>query len=212
MHAVPVSKPPCATRFVLLTCVCMLAAGEAPGQAFKAWASGLDKIEFLLAAGPAEPLQPLRNVASGGESARVMLALKAAPFEAPSVFSGLWDSGACLDAQSLDEPATASTAEVSDVVDNRVENDEDIRESRDRNAAERIGRDDPGFTARSTGTDASASAEARSASGMREEEAGAEGAGGAGVIVIEPASGAALRSFGPVAILEFLCSWNPGTI
>lgn len=62
--------------------------GEAPGQEFKAWASGLDKVEFLLAAGPAEPLQPLRNVASGGESARVMLALKAAPSEAPSAFSG----------------------------------------------------------------------------------------------------------------------------
>ena len=36
-------------------------------------------MEFLLASGPAEPLQPLRAVASGGESARVMLALKAAP-------------------------------------------------------------------------------------------------------------------------------------
>ena len=76
--------------------------GEAPGQAFKAWASGLDKVEFLLAAGPAEPLQPLRNVASGGESARVMLALKAAPSEAPSVFLGLWDSGACPDSQAYD--------------------------------------------------------------------------------------------------------------
>jgi hypothetical protein len=63
-------------------------SGEAPGQAFKAWSSGLDKVEFLLAAGPAEPLQPLRNVASGGESARVMLALKAAPSEACWAFSG----------------------------------------------------------------------------------------------------------------------------
>ena len=57
MHAAPVPKPPYGTCFVPLTCVCMLAAGEAPGQAFKAWASGLDKIEFLLAAGPVEPLQ-----------------------------------------------------------------------------------------------------------------------------------------------------------
>lgn len=39
----------------------------------------LDKVEFFLAAGPAEPLRPLRAVASGGESARIMLALKAAP-------------------------------------------------------------------------------------------------------------------------------------
>ena len=36
-------------------------------------------VEFLLAAGPAEALRPLGLVASGGEAARVMLALKAAP-------------------------------------------------------------------------------------------------------------------------------------
>ena len=36
-------------------------------------------VEFLLAAGPAEALRPLGAVASGGETARVMLALKAAP-------------------------------------------------------------------------------------------------------------------------------------
>jgi DNA repair ATPase RecN len=41
--------------------------------------SGLDSIEFLLAAGPAEPLRPLAAVASGGENARVMMALKMAP-------------------------------------------------------------------------------------------------------------------------------------
>lgn len=40
---------------------------------------GLDSAEFLMAAGPAEPLRPLSAVASGGESARVLLALKAAP-------------------------------------------------------------------------------------------------------------------------------------
>lgn len=42
-------------------------------------AAGLDRVEFRMAAGPAEPLRPLSAVASGGESARVMLALKAAP-------------------------------------------------------------------------------------------------------------------------------------
>ena len=35
--------------------------------------------EFLLSAGPSEPLRSLAATASGGESARVMLALKAAP-------------------------------------------------------------------------------------------------------------------------------------
>ena len=40
---------------------------------------GIDEVEFLLAAGPGEPLRPLASVASGGESARVLLALKASP-------------------------------------------------------------------------------------------------------------------------------------
>jgi DNA repair ATPase RecN len=35
-------------------------------------------VTFLLSAGPAEPLRPLAATASGGEAARVMLALKAA--------------------------------------------------------------------------------------------------------------------------------------
>lgn len=46
---------------------------------YKPRADGLDVVEFLLAAGPAEPLRPLGAVASGGEQSRIMLALKAAP-------------------------------------------------------------------------------------------------------------------------------------
>ncbi|HTF89726.1 MAG TPA: DNA repair protein RecN [Planctomycetota bacterium] len=37
---------------------------------------GMDRIEFLLAANPGEGLARLRNVASGGETARIMLALR----------------------------------------------------------------------------------------------------------------------------------------
>lgn len=50
-------------------------------------------VEFLLAAGPAEALRPLGAVASGGETARVMMALKAAPAFV------LADSGAALEGQ-----------------------------------------------------------------------------------------------------------------
>jgi DNA repair ATPase RecN len=46
---------------------------------FKMRTGGLDSVEFLFAAGPEEPLKPLSSVASGGEAARVMLAIKAAP-------------------------------------------------------------------------------------------------------------------------------------
>lgn len=38
--------------------------------------TGIDYVEFLLSANPGEPVRPLAKVASGGESARIMLSLK----------------------------------------------------------------------------------------------------------------------------------------
>jgi len=38
---------------------------------------GVDKVEFLLASNPGEPLKPLAKIASGGETSRLMLAIKA---------------------------------------------------------------------------------------------------------------------------------------
>ena len=52
---------------------------ERGNTAYRLAPHGLDAVDFLLAAGPAEPLRPLAAVASGGEAARIMLALKAAP-------------------------------------------------------------------------------------------------------------------------------------
>ncbi len=40
--------------------------------------TGLDRVEFLLAANPGEGLKPLARVASGGEASRIMLAIKTA--------------------------------------------------------------------------------------------------------------------------------------
>lgn len=40
--------------------------------------SGIDRVEFLISANPGEPLKPMARVASGGETARLMLALKTA--------------------------------------------------------------------------------------------------------------------------------------
>jgi len=54
-------------------------AYEEGDRAFHLHADGLDRVEYLLAAGPAEPLRSLGAVASGGEQSRIMLALKAAP-------------------------------------------------------------------------------------------------------------------------------------
>lgn len=39
--------------------------------------SGIDKVEFLVSPNPGEPLKPLAKIASGGETSRLMLALKA---------------------------------------------------------------------------------------------------------------------------------------
>ncbi len=52
------------------------AASQAPGRyAFDQ--SGLDTVAFLVSANPGEPLKPMARVASGGETSRLMLALKA---------------------------------------------------------------------------------------------------------------------------------------
>ena len=40
--------------------------------------TGIDKGEFVISANPGEPLKPMAKVASGGETARLMLALKTA--------------------------------------------------------------------------------------------------------------------------------------
>ncbi len=39
-------------------------------------ASGLDRVEFLISPNPGEPLKPMIKIASGGETARLMLAIK----------------------------------------------------------------------------------------------------------------------------------------
>lgn len=54
-------------------------AGQGPQADYALGPTGLDHVHFMLGAGPGEPLRPLAEVASGGESARIMLALKAAP-------------------------------------------------------------------------------------------------------------------------------------
>jgi DNA repair protein RecN (Recombination protein N) len=41
-------------------------------------AKGIDRVEFVIAPNPGEPLRPLAKIASGGEISRVMLAIKSA--------------------------------------------------------------------------------------------------------------------------------------
>ncbi|MBI3734645.1 MAG: DNA repair protein RecN [Chloroflexi bacterium] len=46
------------------------------GRRYAVNATGVDRVEFLVSANPGEPPKPLAKVASGGETARLMLALK----------------------------------------------------------------------------------------------------------------------------------------
>ena len=60
----------------------MLAQAEHPAgcivgdKRYKFDGAGIDDVEFMLSANPGEPMRPLAKVASGGETARIMLALK----------------------------------------------------------------------------------------------------------------------------------------
>jgi DNA repair protein RecN (Recombination protein N) len=54
-------------------------------------ATGIDRLEFMLAANKGEPLKPLKQVASGGEISRIMLALKATSAQADAIPTLIFD-------------------------------------------------------------------------------------------------------------------------
>ncbi|PZC48863.1 MAG: DNA repair protein RecN (Recombination protein N) [Chloroflexi bacterium] len=54
-------------------------------------ATGVDRIEFLMSPNPGEPLRPLARIASGGEAARLMLAIKSIVFAADEVPTLVFD-------------------------------------------------------------------------------------------------------------------------
>lgn len=54
-------------------------------------ASGCDKIEFMVATNPGEPMSPMSDIASGGEMARIMLSLKSVLNEKDGVGTAIYD-------------------------------------------------------------------------------------------------------------------------
>ncbi len=65
------------TRFEVLLAQAEHPAGCVVGdRRYKFDGAGIDDVEFMLSANPGQPLRPLAKVASGGEAARIMLALK----------------------------------------------------------------------------------------------------------------------------------------
>ncbi|MGQ0678090.1 MAG: DNA repair protein RecN [Actinomycetota bacterium] len=55
-----------------------LATGEGPPERLRFDVTGVDRVEFLIAPNLGEPLKPLASTASGGETSRLMLAIKGA--------------------------------------------------------------------------------------------------------------------------------------
>ena len=53
--------------------------------------TGVDKVEFMISSNPGEPLKPMVKVASGGETARLMLALKTALAQVDSTPTLIFD-------------------------------------------------------------------------------------------------------------------------
>lgn len=53
--------------------------------------TGFDRVQFLMSANPGEPLKPMAKVASGGETARLMLALKTALAQVDSTPTLIFD-------------------------------------------------------------------------------------------------------------------------
>lgn len=57
----------------------------------KMTSNGIDEAEFIISTNPGEPMKPLRNVASGGEMSRIMLALKTVLVTADSIDTMIFD-------------------------------------------------------------------------------------------------------------------------
>ena len=61
------------------------------GRRYAFDATGVDRVEFMVSPNPGEPLKPLAKIASGGETARLMLALKAILSKADPVSTLIFD-------------------------------------------------------------------------------------------------------------------------
>ena len=57
----------------------------------KAGAHGSDLVSFMISANPGEPVKPIKDIASGGELSRVMLALKTVLSKADSIQTQVFD-------------------------------------------------------------------------------------------------------------------------
>ena len=80
-------------------------------------AKGIDKIEFLIAPNPGEPLKPLSRIASGGEISRIMLALK--------TLLGMADR---IPTMVFDEIDTGIGGKIAEIVGKKLEQISDVHQ------------------------------------------------------------------------------------
>lgn len=66
-------------------------APDPPARLLKFDPTGVDRVEFVISSNPGEPLRPLATVASGGETSRLMLAIKSVLSEADAVPTLVFD-------------------------------------------------------------------------------------------------------------------------
>src|SRR5437762_1173196 len=73
-----IRRPPRSTLFPYTTLFrsVPVSIDEQPEQLYSCDLSGVDRVQFLIAPNPGEPFKPLTKIASGGETSRLMLALK----------------------------------------------------------------------------------------------------------------------------------------
>src|SRR5436189_1719153 len=62
-----------------------------PEQLYTCDVTGIDRVQFLIAPNPGEPFKPLTRIASGGETSRLMLALKTILAEADATPTLIFD-------------------------------------------------------------------------------------------------------------------------
>lgn len=76
----------------------------------KPTANGIDEAEFIISTNPGEPMKPLKNIASGGEMSRIMLALKTVLATADLIDTMIFDE---IDAGISGRTAQALSEELS---------------------------------------------------------------------------------------------------
>lgn len=91
---------------------------ELNGKKVRITEEGIDNIEFLISTNPGEPLKPLDKIISGGESSRIMLALK-------SIIANV-DRISCLIFDEIDAGIGGRTAQVVGEKLSRISNKHQI--------------------------------------------------------------------------------------